>query len=93
MRKQNQFNQIISILQELHDSYPTYNLGRHLATALDEYGDLWGVTDKEMVFALMKYKNQLEMDVPHKEDEEIDEIIKGGMNLDSLFKDEDNGDY
>jgi hypothetical protein len=93
MKKSSEFNRVISILQELNTSFPSYNLGRHLATALDEYGDLWGVTDKEMVFALMKYKSQLEMDVPHKEEEEIDEIIKGGMNLDSLFKDEDNGDY
>lgn len=93
MRKQNQFNQIISILQELHTSYPTYNLGRHLATALDEYGDLWGVTDKEMVFALMKYKNQLEMDVPHADEKEIDEIIRGGMDLDNLFKEDLDGDY
>lgn len=93
MRKQNQFNQIISILQELHDSYPVYNLGRHLATALDEYGDLWGVTDKEMVFALMKYKNQLEMDVPHADEKEIDEIIREGMDLDNLFKEDLDGDY
>ena len=93
MRKQNQFNQIISILQELHDSYPAYNLGRHLATALDEYGDLWGVTDKEMVFALMKYKSQLEMDVPHADEKEIDEIIREGMDLDNLFKEDLDGDY
>lgn len=93
MRKQNQFNQIISILQELHDSYPAYNLGRHLATSLDEYGDLWGVTDKEMVFALMKYKSQLEMDVPHADEKEIDEIIREGMDLDNLFKEDLDGDY
>jgi hypothetical protein len=68
-------------------------MGRHLATALDEYGDIWGVSDKEMVFALTKYKNQLEMDVPHTDDSEIDKIIKDGLDLDNLFKEEDNGDY
>ena len=93
MRKQSHFNQIISLLQELHSSYPTYNMGRHLATALDEYGDLWGVADKEMLFALTKYKNQLELDVPHTDDKEIDEIIRGGMDLDNLFKEDLDGDY
>jgi len=93
MKKPNHFNQLTSILQELHTLYPQYNMGRHLATALDEYGDIWGVSDKEMVFALTKYKNQLEMDVPHTDDSEIDKIIKDGLDLDNLFKEEDNGDY
>ena len=92
MKKPNYFNQLTSILHELHTAYPQYNVGRHLATALDEYGDIWGVSDKEMVFALTKYKNQLEMDVPHTDDSEIDKIIKDGLDLDNLFKEEDNGD-
>jgi hypothetical protein len=68
-------------------------MGRHLATALDEYGDIWGITDKELAYALAKYKGQLEMDVPHTDDSEIDKIIKEGLDLDNLFKEEDNGDY
>jgi hypothetical protein len=66
-------------------------MGRHLATALDGYGDVWGITDKELLFALTKYKSELEMDVPHTDDEELDEIIKQGMNLDDILKD-DNSD-
>jgi hypothetical protein len=70
-------------------------MGRHLATALDEYGDIWAVSDKEVAFALDKYKMQLEMDFPREEEEdEIKRIIKEGMDLDSLFKEEeelDNG--
>jgi hypothetical protein len=93
MKKPNHFNQITAILQDLHSSYPNYNLGRHLSTALDEYGDLWGVTDKEMLFALTKYKNQLDMDIPHTDDSEIDKIIKEGLDLDNLFKEETDGDY
>jgi hypothetical protein len=93
MKKPNHFNQITAVLQDLHSSYPSYNLGRHLSTALDEYGDLWGVTDKEMLFALTKYKNQLDMDIPHTDDSEIDKIIKEGLDLDNLFKEETDGDY
>lgn len=90
-KRTNYYNKVVTALQELHTLYPNYNMGRHLATALDGYGDTWGLTDKEFLYALTKYKGELEMDVPHTDD--IDQIIKDGMNLDSLFKDEDNGDY
>lgn len=93
-RKANYYNQVIHLLQELHKAHPTYNMGRHLATALDGYGDLWGMTDKEFVFLLSKYKTRLELDIPHIEDgEDLEKIMKEGMNLDSLFKEEDNDEY
>jgi len=65
-------------------------MGKHLSTIIDEYGDIWGITDKELAYALKKYKAQLEMYVPtHAED--IDEIIKDGLNLStaSLTQEED----
>ena len=70
-------------------------MGRHLSTALSDYGDVWGVTDKELAFALEKYKTRLELDIPHiADDAELDQIVREGMDLDSLFKEEeDNGDY
>jgi len=68
-------------------------MGRHLATALDEYGDIWGLTDKEVLFALEKYKSQLELDVPHTDENELDQIIKDGMNLDDILKEQDGEDY
>jgi hypothetical protein len=92
-KRTNYYNKVVSALQELHTLYPNYNMGRHIATALDGYGDTWGLTDKELLYALTKYKGELEMDVPHTDDVDIDQIIKEGMDLDSLFKDEDNGDY
>ena len=95
MSSRNHYNQVIHTLQELHKSFPTYNMGRHLATVLDEYGDIWGMTDKELAYALYKYKSQIEMDVPHTDDSELDKIIKEGMDLDNILKeeDQDNGDY
>lgn len=89
----NYYNKVLHILQELHTAYPQYNMGKHLATVLDECGNLWGVTDKELAYCLAKYKGQLEMDVRHIDDSEIDEIIKDGLNLDNLFKEEEDGDY
>lgn len=93
MKKTNHHSKIIKLLQELHSSYPNYTIGRHISTALSDYGDFWGITDKEMLFALTKYKSQLEMDVPHSDEKEIDEIIKQAMDLENILKEEDNGDY
>ncbi len=93
MMKKTNYIQIVKLLTELNTSFPQYNMGRHLATALDGYGDVWGITDKELLFALTKYKAELEMDVQHTDDEELDEIIKQGMNLENILKEEDNGDY
>ena len=93
MRKASYYSQILQTLQQLHTAYPTYNMGRHLATALDGYGDIWGLTDKEILFALRKYKSELEMDVPHTDDKEIDQIIQDGMNLEDILKEEDGEEY
>jgi hypothetical protein len=76
-------------LERLHKAHPTYNIGRHISTALDGYDDVWGVTDKEFLFALEKYELELNMDSPHIDEEEIDEIIKDGMNLERMFLDDE----
>ena len=89
MRKASYFSQIIHVLQELHKAHPTYNMGRHLSTALDGYGDVWGITDKELLFALEKYQLNMEFDVSSKED--IDKIISDAMDLDNILN-EDNGE-
>jgi hypothetical protein len=79
------------VLESLHKAHPTYNIGRHISTALDGYDDIWGVTDKEFLFALEKYELELNMDSPHIDEEEIEEIIKDGMNLErTLFEEEED---
>lgn len=79
------------MLERLHKAHPTYNIGRHISTALDGYDDIWGVTDKEFLFALEKYELELNMDSPHIDEEEIEEIIKDGMNLErTLFEEEED---
>ncbi len=93
MRKASYYSQIVQLLQQLHAAYPTYNLGRHIATALDGYGDVWGLTDKEILFALEKYKSELDLDIPHTDDKEIDQIIKEGIDLENILKEQDGEDY
>ena len=88
-KKPNYYRQIIHVLESLHKAHPTYNIGRHISTALDGYDDVWGVTDKEFLFALEKYELELNIDVDH-DQEEIEEIIKDGMNLErTLFEEEE----
>ena len=90
MAKQpNYYRQIIQTLVRLQKAYPTYNIGRHISTAMDEYTDVWGVSDREFLYAIQKYEIELNIDGPHIVDEEIEEIIKDGMNLDSMFEEEE----
>jgi hypothetical protein len=50
---------------------------------------MWGITDKEFLFAIQKYEIELNMDHPHIDDEEIEKIIKDGMNLERMFLEEE----
>lgn len=78
------------MLQHLHRLYPTYNMGRHLATALDGYGDIWGLTDKELEFALEKYVSELEMDksLPKTDEDRLKRIL-----LDNAFSVNEDEEY
>ena len=89
-RRASYYNQALHVLQWLHKLYPNYNMGRHLATALDGYGDVWGMTDKEIAFALDKYMTQLSLDSPHGKDD-VERIINDAMDLNGLYKEEENG--
>ncbi len=88
MAKPNYYRQIIKTLDRLKKAHPTYNIGRHISTALDE-SDLWGVSDKEFLLALEKYEIELNIDYPHVDEDDLKKIIKGGMNLERMFLEED----
>ena len=91
MRKPNYYKQVIKILDDLHKTYPAYNVGRHLSIALADYGDIWNIPDKEMVFALEKYKTELELDMLKVAPEDyVDRVVKDGLSLfDNKDEDED----
>lgn len=90
-RKPTDFSQIITLLNELHKSFPKHNIGKHISTALDG-SDLWGVSDKQLLAALTKYKEEQEIDTPYTNERELESIISDGMNLDHLFDEEYNGE-
>ena len=85
------YQKLLTTLKQLHEAYPNYNMARHISTALDEYGNFWGLSDKEFLFALEKYKSELEMDYPHEDENELEDIIRDGMNLQNLLN-EENGE-
>ena len=88
-RKPNYYRQIIQTLERLHKAHSFYNMGQHISTAVDG-SDLWGTTDKELFLSLQRYETSLDMDVNHNE-EEIEAIIKDGMNLErTLFEEEED---
>jgi hypothetical protein len=88
-KKPNYYRQIIQTLERLQKAHPIYNMGRHISTALDG-SELWGVSDKELFLSLQIYETSLDMDVNH-DDEEIEAIIKDGMNLErTLFEEEED---
>jgi hypothetical protein len=86
----NYFKECIKTLQELHKDYPNFSIGRHLATAMADYGDTWGMSDKEMSYALQKYQAELQIDPAQVvNDEYVDQIMKDGMNLTDTLEEED----
>jgi hypothetical protein len=89
--KPNIYTDIINVLTELKSLYPSYTMGKHISTALDDYGDVWGLSDKELLFAFTKYKAQMEMDVPHETGEdELKQIMDDAMDLDSILKEKED---
>lgn len=89
-KKFTEYKQALEVLTQLKLEYPTHTLGQHISIALADYGDIWNVTDKEFVFALEKYRVELEHNIVA--DSEIDKIIKDAQNLDKLFTEEEE-DY
>lgn len=82
-------HEVIKILGDLHKSHPTFSVARHISTATADYGDIWGMTDKELTFALTKYQLELESDNSQIADEVyVDQIVKDGSKLFEPEKDD-----
>lgn len=73
------FKGIVSILKELNKAYPNQGTARHLHEATLGYKNLWGLEDKELHFALTKYKAELDLNIV--DESEVEEIFKDGLSL------------
>ena len=86
MKKNQYYNEAIHLLQELKKNNPSLTLGQTLSSIVYEYGDVWGLSDKEFLFALEKYKASLELDIQHSPSD-IEDIINDAMDLDNILLD------
>lgn len=87
-KKPTQFNKFINLLQILQKQFPAQPVSNHIASALADYGsiqDIWGLSDKELVFALERYQSNLEIEnfIPT-HDSELERIIEEGKNIDKI---------
>ena len=74
------YKRSVNVLNKLNTIIPRQTLGKHLATALDDH-QIENLNDREMFNILNDYLIELESDIPHCED--LEEILKQGMNLNS----------
>jgi hypothetical protein len=82
--------QILLRLKDLKLDFPKQSICHHLSLATADYGDIFKMDDEELLAALTKYKEELEINtVP---DNELERIIEEGKNLDILFKKEFSDD-
>lgn len=78
--KKNYVNAFCDTIKELHKKYPAQNIGKHLDHALADYPSLFGISDKELSFAMDKYVFTLEND-PIASEAEVDKIIRDTERL------------
>lgn len=90
--KKNYINEICTTLKALHKQYPNQGMGRHFDAAFADYPSLFGISDQEFLYALHKYQATLEID-PIASEAEVDKIIREGMDLKSLFENDEEDDY
>lgn len=88
----NYYRACIKTLQSLYKDHPSFPLGSHIATALDGYGDAWGLSDKELYFALKRYQTLLEMDKTKAHEKYVEDVVKQGIQLESMFPEEEEDD-
>lgn len=90
--KKNYFRQILKTFEQLKKSHPKCEIAKHIATAMDGQ-NVWGISDESFLKALKEYQAELEIDVKHSDDD-IDDIIRDGMNINKYFlSDEDQEDF
>lgn len=90
MAKKDEYKLIIEKLISLHRQHPSYEFGRHISIAFSEYGDVWGLSNKEAFFALEKYELSIETGDVIASDEEIAELLRDSEHFDDILNEEDD---
>jgi hypothetical protein len=80
------YNRSLVVLDKLKKFMPNVSLGKHLATALEDY-NIENISDKDLFIRLNDYLSELESDVPHCQD--LEDIIKDGLDLNHILDSEE----
>lgn len=91
----NYFKECIKTLNSLKAAHPSFSIGRHIATATSDYGDIWSIPDKELAFLLEKYQAELEIDNAHVLDDVfVNKVVEDGKDLNHILdEEEEEEDY
>jgi hypothetical protein len=81
MAKENYQNKIFSLLKELKKKYPSFSIGRHISSCVENHEQLWGITDKELYHELEKYSLELSFDEQLNTNLDIEDIIKDAKSM------------
>jgi len=86
MKKADYYKRALKVFEELHKDYPHYEMGRHIDTAFADYGNMWGMTGKEFLFALEKYQSELAMDEQQLVPEDyVNKIVEDARDFDHIL--------
>ena len=86
----NYYKESLTLLEKLHKTYPSFSIARNISTATADYGDIWGMTNKEFLFALQKYETELSLDEKFIVDKDfIKQIEEDGLHIEDSFKEEE----
>jgi hypothetical protein len=89
-KKSNYKKKFVEVVDKLLKEYPEVSLGRHLDTALADYGVLCNYSEKELCYAIEKYHNELDMDLQHiVPDDYVDKIVEDAKHLFDNKEDEE----
>ncbi len=91
MRNPNYKLKIIKLLSEIIKINPVYTIGQHLTFAFEDYNSIGIISDRGFYENLKDYAESLSTGTPVETPEQIDKIINGRIDIDSIL--EENEDY
>ncbi len=85
------FQSITDKLLEINKKHPSYSFSNITSMAFAEYKDIWGLTNRECLFALEKYEAELELDSDNiASPEYLEKLYKDVENFDDILKEDED---
>lgn len=75
------FKQVLTVLDKLHKEYPNYSIAKHISSATVDYGDIWTLSDKDLLSMLNAYKAILPPEPSEDFEKFVDKIEEDGKHL------------